>query len=143
MDFSNVHIEQIYYTSAVIAAAVAGVFSVVSQVLGQLTSQHMAQKARRSELLFKEAIEMAKERRRVCTELAKDTNSTLTLIDDVDQTAAYYKLLEAIFDNGRLPEEHEAKVKRQFDAIEQARAAGITDDGRLNRIAHAAKRAAN
>jgi hypothetical protein len=100
--------------SAITAAAVSSVFLLIGQWLER--------RSRTQELLFKTAIEMAREKRRVLSEQVNNSGIPLVLIDDITASESYYHDLKHLFDHGKLPKDHHDEVNKQLRDI------GITQD---------------
>jgi len=110
-------INPLFLTSIVISAAIGGFITGCFL----LTSQFLERQGRRRELLLSKSIELAQERRRTLLEVTKDTNQTVTLLDDITLAEEYYVLLEHLFKKGTLPKKHKESVARQLEAIETAK----------------------
>ena len=82
-------------TSAAVGVLVSGVVTLIGQ--------HLERRARRDELLLREALELAKARRTLALEVAKLTDSNVSLIDDAINAETYFRWLKSLLESGKLP----------------------------------------
>lgn len=118
MDLSSVVL-----TSIVVSAGVSGAFTLI----GQLVNQCLASKARQRELVFNAAIDLAKERRKLLIETAKEQDRNLDLLPDVYTTADIYVSLNHIFEKGRLDNYTRESIDAQQKIIDSFHKQGIYD----------------
>jgi len=95
-------------TSAAVGALISGAM--------MLFGQWRERTARRKELLVAKAIELAVARREFVIKVADRAQTKAYLIDDVSLAADYYRVLEHLMDEGKLPDwfvsrEAESKAK--------------------------------
>jgi len=94
-------------TSAVVAAAVASVFNLLGQVAER--------RARRKELIFLKALELAKARREFVLMAAERSGKTARVADDIVHAEMYYGLLKELYSTGSLPAGWRDKIKELVD----------------------------
>jgi hypothetical protein len=70
-------------TSAAVGVLVSGVVTLIGQ--------YLERRARRDELLLREALALAKSRRELALEVAKLTDSNASLIDDAINAETYFR----------------------------------------------------
>lgn len=87
--------------TVVTSAAVGALASALVNVVGQWRERA----ARRRELLFRTALELAHKRQDLLVEEARRTNERLLMPDAVFNVAEYFRHLEHLFDKGELPRE--------------------------------------
>ena len=92
-------------TSAAVGAVVAAGINFVGQCLER--------RARRKELLLGKAIELACDRTRVALEAAKEFKTGVELIDSAVNAVEYYRLLENLWNTGKLPPDIEKMQKKR------------------------------
>jgi hypothetical protein len=95
-------------TSAVVSSVVASFFNYVAQRAERHT--------RRKELIFEKAFELAKANRDFLVKFAESTGRTANISDYVVYAEMYHWLLEALYDNGKLPKDWRDKSKEMMDA---------------------------
>ena len=83
-------------TSAVTAAIVSGVSILINGWLDR--------RFRKKDLLFNLAFRIAKERQDLIKEIAKDTNRPAIIEDTMFYAETYYKWIDNLYENGKLPE---------------------------------------
>ncbi len=102
---------------AVASAAVSGTVALLTGVLER--------RARRRELIFARALDLAKVRAETLMKIADSTGARLRLRDDITLAADYFKELEHLISTGELTEDFkqkEAASQRALDEEDQARA---------------------
>ena len=77
---------------------------VVSSLFG-LLGQYLERRARRNELIFKKALDMAIARTEMAIKAAECSGTSLTLYDNVVLAETYYRWLKHLFSYHELPQE--------------------------------------
>jgi hypothetical protein len=90
---------EVVLTSAGIAALVSGLFSIISQALER--------RARRDEMIFSKALDMAVQHTEMLMRVAEKSGVGVKLYDNVIKAETYYKWLRSLFEKGELPKEAE------------------------------------
>jgi hypothetical protein len=93
-------------TSVVVSAVVASIFN----LLGQAAER----RARRKELIFMNAVELAKANREFIAMVADKTGQRASISDYVVYAEMYYFLLKELHDKGSLPAGWKEKTKEMF-----------------------------
>ena len=92
--------------AAVIASFIAGLFGIITVVLDR--------RARRKELIFTKALELAKLHRDGLVEHFKTTGKSRFTADVVEYAEWYYDLLKALHKTGHLPKNWEDDYEKRF-----------------------------
>jgi hypothetical protein len=82
-------------TSAAIGALVSSAVTLIGQ--------HLERRARRDELLFTKAIDLAAAQRDFTLSLAEKSGATATLIDPAINAETYFRWFKNLIDTGKLP----------------------------------------
>jgi len=93
-------------TSVAVSTFVAGVFAFVGQAIER--------RARRRELIFVKAVELAKANRDYTLQLGKDMGGDITIHDYIPYAEMYYWLLEELEGKGSLPKNWRQDIKHKF-----------------------------
>ena len=90
-------------TSVVVSAVVASVFS--------LFGQAVERRARRREIIFQRAFDLAQDTRGFLMQLTDKTGMTTYILDPVRYAEIYHSLLSSLFDTGKLPDGWKERIK--------------------------------
>src|SRR5258708_33476844 len=103
------------------SAAIGATISAVITIAGQLVGQHLERNARRRELLFSKATELARWKNERTVAEARRSGG-FAIVDEIFLVRAFFEDLEHLFASGKLPpsgeEFYEQKVKAVRDGKE-------------------------
>jgi hypothetical protein len=93
-------------TSAAVGVLVSGIVT--------LLGQHIERKAKRRELLFTQAVELARLKTDLLVAYSKDTRQPAAIHDYVAYAEMYHWLLKGLYDDGGLPKGWRDEIKKRF-----------------------------
>jgi hypothetical protein len=96
-------------TSAAVSTIIAGIASLIGQAVER--------RARRKELIFVKAVELAKANRDYMLQLGKDMGGGVTIHDYAPYAEMYYWLLQELEDKGKLPKNWQQEIKEKFPSL--------------------------
>ncbi|HLB89847.1 MAG TPA: hypothetical protein VJK29_19470 [Terriglobales bacterium] len=96
----------IVVTSAAVSALISAIFNLISQ--------WFERSARRKDLIFRKALELAIANREFITQVAKDTGHGAQIHDYVVYAEMYHWLLTSLHETGSLPAGWRGEIKTKF-----------------------------